>query len=260
MSAPHSPSSINQGALRPSNAVSQISRYFLMDDVPQEGKVLQHDILPNSVTSISIMLQYTTVWASHRLILGLSKVPHPFSLVSLCSWQYNIQSSPKTRNLFFFVFDTEGLFSCTPLTYFSSNLTLITLNNPISYHRILSFFSSVLTVLFHYTHKAVAISSHTIYRSSRIYVPMTIPTNKQTRIQISKWSMKTPEFCHTGCTKAYASIVELKVNMRNEISDLCFVILQWPSFTLTFHAQRKPQANDSPVNSDKSLSTWGKLS
>lgn len=140
MSAPHSPSSINQGALRPSNAVSQISRYFLMDDVPQEGKVLQHDILPNSVTSISIMLQYTTVWASHRLILGLSKVPHPFSLVSLCSWQYNIQSSPKTRNLFFFVFDTEGLFSCTPLTYFSSNLTLITLNNPISYHRILSFF------------------------------------------------------------------------------------------------------------------------
>ena len=38
--------------------------------------------------------------------------------------------------------------------------------------------------------------------------------------------MKTPEFCNTGYIKAYATKAEMKVNMRNEISDLCFVILQ----------------------------------
>ena len=97
---PHTPSIINLGALRPSIAVSQISCSFLMDDVPQEEKVSQYDILPNSLTSFSIMLQYTTVWTSHHLILGLFKVPHHFSLISLCSWQYKIHSSPKTRNLF----------------------------------------------------------------------------------------------------------------------------------------------------------------
>jgi hypothetical protein len=81
---------------------------------------------------------------------------------------------------------------------------------------------------------------------------------QQTRTQISRWRMKTPEFCHTSYIKAYASTVEMKVNMWNEITNLRFVILQWSAFTLTFHAQRKPQGIDSPVNRDKSLSTWKK--